>query len=307
MYARIITIFIGGFLLLLPLLQPVALAASPTGITVTPSMDSITIAETEPEKRLAVMITNNTDSAVALELTTQDFGALEDTGGLFFLGSKPDTSWDNHRLAAWMRVSPGTIHLKPREQQVVTALITDTDTLSPGGHYGAIVAKLTSSPSNTNLAINQAVSSLFFVNKQGGDVLGMSLQKLQVDIAWWGQPHEVTVSFANTGNTHVVPRGSVRLQDPFKKTIAQGTINQASTALLPNTKQTFTVHLGQSGLPWWPGTYTMRVDYRHDGSDTLKTATKQLFSPGIMGVAITVALIVGGIVWVVRRSRHNRG
>lgn len=299
---RFLLVFLG----LIALCSPtVSLAAELNGLTVSPALNQMVVQSTQPNQSLAVTYTNHTSTSMDLEVLTQDFGGLEGTGGLFFLGAESNKVWDKHRLTPWLQVSPATFRLEPGQRQIVTVTIRNDQSLSPGGHYAAVTARLQGQSTDSTLTLNPAVSSLMFVNKKGGEVLGLSAQSLAADISWLGLADKVTVTFTNTGNSHVVPRGQIVVTDPFDRQISRGVVNQQSTILLPNTKQPFTTQLTRTHWPLWPGRYTLTLQYRYDGLDTPLIATKQTWVLGF-GPLIAVALIIIGLVaWQYRRRQSS--
>ena len=150
----------------LALVAPSSAVAAPSGLTITPAKQQITLQTDEPEKRLTVLVTNNTPSSVNLSFSAKDFGGLDDTGGLFFLGSDVNATWDDNRLAKWLTVTPSSATIASRAQQPVQVVIDGGADLAPGGHYAAIVATL-ASQSDEPVSINQSLASLLFVNKEG--------------------------------------------------------------------------------------------------------------------------------------------
>ncbi len=287
----------------LNLLQPTVTSAT-SGMSITPSVSNISLTNDQATYQTTLMITNQTKSRATLHLTTQDFGALDEGGGILFLGTSPNTTWDSHRLSSWISVAPQHLQLAPGQQAGVTVKISNEASLTPGGHYAAIIATLVSPESASHVAVNQSLSSLLFVNKIGGATFGIDIQKLQPNTAWWGQVEGARITVANTGNTHIIPRGSISLHGPFGQIISQGTLNAPSSIILPHSHQTFPTTMSSQNVPLWPGNYTLVLAYRYDGTDTIHTTQQHIFSLGIVGLA---TLVVGGcasIAWIIRRLVH---
>ena len=291
-------------------LYPIAHAQTggQNGISITPPTQNITIEESQVSHRLTLIVANRTSSRVDLEMSAQDFGALDEGGGLLFLGTSPNNKWEDHRLAKWMDIKPKNFKLEPDEQAEVVVEIRNDATLTPGGHYAAVMATVASKEEKQNVAINQSLSSLLFINKVGGETYSLEAEQINPQTAWWGQVEGVTATLANTGNAHVVPRGTISLQDPLNRTVAEGIVNQSSTILLPGTENSFDTSLEQASLPLWPGMYTLVLAYRYDGQDALVTTQKQVFSLGVVASGVIILASTAGAAWLIKRAlpRFNR-
>jgi hypothetical protein len=278
-------------------------AVAASGITVTQATANVTLAQSETGKRLTITLHNSTRTAADITLAAADFGALESTGGLFFLGESANNVWDRHRLAKWITITPGHLALQPGNSATVQVDIRNDESLSPGGHYAAIMAKVSGETAQKQLSINQVVSSLLFVTKEGGEQLGLSVKGFDASIAWFGGASSADMRLTNTGNAHAVPRGVVTLRGPFDQVLGRGIINQASSPLLPGITRTFDLTLTPSGIPLWPGLYMVQAQYRYDGSDRVQTVSKSVFYPGLLGILAIALVIFGALFYVVRRRR----
>lgn len=279
----------------------IATQAAPSGITITPPISTISLPADQTRYRFTVMLQNHEDHGVNLTVRAEDFGNLDETGGVYFLGSEPSERWDPHRLADWMTISPQSLRLNPGEQEEVVVEILNDHNLSPGGHYGALVASIDTRRNDSDIAINQALSALLFVNKIGGEEYRINVQSVDTEPQWWGGVNDVAIKIQNTGNTHLIPRGSVTLEDPLERTISQGVINTTSTILLPDSSQAFEASLTQTALPLWPGKYTLVLAYRYDGQDELMSIERNYYSIGLVGVAGLVVVMCGAISFGVKR------
>lgn len=185
--------------------------------------------------------------------------------------------------------------------------IENRESLSPGGHYGALVFK-NISPSRSgvpNVAINQILSSLVFVKKTGGAVYGLELASVEYGNHWLGFETRVTPRFKNPGNVHVVPRGEVRVIDPLGRLTYRGVVNEGSTIILPETFRAYPLKLFAVEKAILPGYYVLELDYRYDGRDEKERWSEQfLYIPPLfwVGLALIGVLIV---VFFWRRRRNS--
>ncbi len=303
-----LSITIGLLLSLTPLLITPASAQTPqSGISITPPVQRLSLEADQQLHRSTIIITNHNDHEVRLNISLKDFGNLEQGGGLVFLGTTPDDTWDNHRLSEWLTVSPQVFNIPAKSQQELQVLVNNNSQLTPGGHYAAVIASL-EAPDN-DISINQSLSSLLFVNKQGGEVYNIAFKELAPKSEWWGVVEGASIRFSNQGNTHLVPRGQVELKNPLGQSISKGIINQQSGLLMPYDTHDYQVELNSLQPAWWPGNYTIVLSYRYDGSDDQVIQHRTVFSLGIAGIAgiclLSTTAIAFGINRFLHRHHHN--
>lgn len=241
------------------------------GITISPFLQRVTIQPGDIEKTFEVTLTNNTNSLQELRLSVQDFGSLNETGGVLLEGSSSYTK--KYGLTSWLKLGADTVVLQAKESRKVQVVIQNRSSLQPGGHYAAIVAsvKALDSPSGNEVAINQQLMSLVLVDKTGGEHYALKLTDIDQNGNLLRLPSVIKMRFQNPGNVHVVPRGTVVLRSPSGAILSKGVINTESAFVLPETFREIYVPLTKVSNDFpFPGLYTVEVDYRYDGID--KTA-----------------------------------
>jgi hypothetical protein len=250
-------------------------------------------------------VTNDTDVLVTFEISAIDFGGLDESGGVAFLGATGDLE-QKYALASWIELEASEVTLQPGETRTVNVRIENQESLAPGGHYGAVVFKNTSSvrPETPSVAINQVFSSLVFVKKTNGARYGLELVSVEERIAWWRFDPRVTLRFRNLGNVHVVPRGEISVTDPLGREVYRGIINDGSTLVLPETVREYPLKLFPLEKAIIPGWYAFKMRYRYDGRDDVDQWSKRMFSiPPYCGGALGVGILL--IFWWRRRSRKS--
>jgi hypothetical protein len=299
-------------LLVLPGTVRAATYAPQKTITIAPFLQQVTISPEDGAKTFALQLTNNTAVTQNFQLSALDFGSLDETGGLVFAGTEAGDLVLKYGLAAWLRLSQTELTLTAGQKASVQATIVDDVSLSPGGHYGAIVASLQSDNSSASNQINvkQKISALVLATKVGGEKYDLRLEGTEYRKNWLRLPREVSLRFYNPGNVHVVPRGIVKLTTIGGKSISQGIINQESAFVLPETHRKLHVPLqsvARSG--WWPAFYKLQVDYRYDGYDKFATKTATLHFINLPGILLVLAVLTGLVglgIWVFRKRRAKR-
>jgi len=302
-------LILGGFLVLLPMSVMAAPVAQDTagGISLSPFLQQISLSSTELDKSFSLSVTNHTAGVQELDLKTQDFGSLNDTGGILLVGS--DSSYSQkYGLASWLSLEADTVVLQPGEARNVLVTVNNRPDLQPGGHYGAIVAAVKSlaDQSGNRVVINQQLLSLVFVNKVGGEHYDLRLRSVTPDGNWLHLPSTVKLRFQNPGNVHVIPRGVVKLRSPTGTVVAQGVINSESAFILPETFRELYVPLTKVGSAYpLPGLYHLEVDYRYDGFNRYaeKTVPVNFIDLGLY-LLLAGVLLLG--TWSGRKFRKPR-
>lgn len=291
-------------LILVPSLP--ATAAKPQGISITPFEQQINLTSGDTVKSFTVTIVNHTSHLQEINLSARDFGSLNDTGGIVLEGSSPYTQ--KYGLASWLTLEKDTVDLNPGESADVLVTINNRSSLSPGGHYGAVVATVGNlEPAAGNrVAITQQLVSLVLVDKVGGEHYALKLDSLTHNGNWLHLPSSVTLRFQNPGNVHVVPRGTVELVSPGGMVVAKGIINDESAFVLPETFRELIVPLKSvHSAPPLPGVYQLRVDYRYDGIS--RTAKKSFALNFIdLGLYVLAGALVALGAWLVFRRWRKR-
>ena len=272
-------------------------------LRVSPMFQEVQITDTA-ETPIEVTVTNTTAAAIPFRVAVYDFGNLDQSGGVAFLGASQDLG-RNYALAPWVRLGQEAFTLGVGESTVVRATLLNTPDLAPGGHYGAIVFRSTTEgQTETNgIAIEQMIASLIFVNKIGGSQPSVQLENVQERGNWLGVS-EVLLNFKNTGNVHITPRGYIELVDAWGFPKAKGIINESSFLILPESQRSILVSLKTIGRSWIPGWYTLRIAHRFDGQEEFQTQEKQLFLfplSAVGGIGAIVLILSGWLIWKRKR------
>ena len=287
-------------------LDKVNAAVSNSEISVAPFLQEVQIDNNAP-KNFNVGYSNDSNESQDLVLSVVDFGSLDKTGGVAFVGSNFGKLQDKYGLSKWLTLSENQITLLPHEKKQVQAIIVSDPAMSPGGHYAAIVATVLkpSSGSKNEVSLKQKISSLVFATKTGGEKYDIKLSNIDSDRSLLHLPAEADITIQSTGNVHVVPRGNVYLKDSSGAVLSKGVINEESGYVLPDTSRVFTVKLNKISSPKpWVSSFNMQVDYRYDGID--QYATKSTSFKTINPVLILLIVASFGFIFVIIKIVSNR-
>lgn len=300
-------ILVGIFIGVLVAISAAPLSVGAAGFTVTPMVQEVVLDDGEAEETYVATVTNETGTLATFELSVIDFGSLDESGGVAFLGATGDLG-EKYALASWMQPEASEVTLRPGETRSIKVRIENRETLSPGGHYGALVFKNTSLavPDVPSVAINQIFSSLVLVKKTGGAKYGLELVSFEHADHWFGFQLKVAARFKNPGNVHVTPRGEVRVTDPAGRLVYRGVLNEGSSTILPETFREYPFKLFSVERAFLPGYYSIDFSYRYDGRDEKDRWSKHFFYfPPLSVLVLGSALLsIGIFIW--RRWKKSR-
>jgi hypothetical protein len=266
-----------------------------SGVTVTPSIARLDLSVDKPE--IEIFYTNNTNTDLELDFSSQDFNGLSDGLKINFL--QPSDAQNYHySLSSWLTFNQKSLPLAAGEQGSVKVSI-DKDKLPPGGHYAAVLATILQ-PNNTNrMQVQQVLSSLLFVRTSTGQETDQAvINNFQPESNFWQTPEKMLLRFQNSGNTDLIPYGEVEIKDPFNKKIGHGILNEGSFVVLPETIRRFDIPVKFSGTVWLPGIYSAELKLHYGKQNQSLGAENKFFVLGLLPefilwlIAIVVLIIL---------------
>jgi|SRR5579871_2430279 len=286
------------FVLCYLLILPSAFASTkPDGtITVLPSIIRLDLSQDLPQANLTY--TNNTAQVVELNFSASDFTQLEDSYKLSFLEGKNAKNYQ-YALSSWIDFDKKSISLQPGEQGTVTVLV-NKEQLTPGGHYGTILASVDSKDTDQSVQIHSILSSLIFVRTATGkETDAGKIETFAPEREWFGFPNTFLVGFNNTGDTDLSPHGLIQLFDPFGKEVTRAVVNEDSLVTLPESIRRYDVSLEKQNSFLFPGVYKATI-YLHFGKkDTQIQTQTRFFSLGSIPLLFLILLLptLGFVGW----------
>ena len=285
-----------------------AAQANRSGITVSPFLQTVQIGS-EASKDFNITYTNESSQPQKLALSVADFGSLDQSGGVAFVGNASGRIINKHILSPWLSLSANEITLTSHQKTAVTATILNDSGMGPGGHYAAVIATVLAPDSSdkNQVSLKQKITSLVFAVKTGGEKYDLKLQNIDSNRRLFKLPSEVDITIRATGNTHVVPRGIVYLKNKSGRVIARGVINQESGYVLPDSTRIFRVQLNKiAPAKLWDTTYSLQVDYRYDGIDKFATKTTSIHYINLPVILVLILLLTGVIYFIARNMRQKQ-
>ena len=277
------------------------------GITVSPPFSEIVLNNTDSTGNFDIKVTNSTQTDVNFKLKVVDFGSLDEAGGVAFMGLSKNDVEQKYSLASWISLEKDWITIASGKTQEVKGKILNRESLSSGGHYGAIIFRSDDQEKNSDdrVQLDQTFASLLYVQKTGGEKYDLKINRWEWKNDWWGMPNQVSVRYQNSGNIHTVPRGKVVILGGENE-VAKGIINGDSSLVLPESFRIFKMPILLESKFIWPGKYRIEVQSRYDGKDSFEVKKTSFFYFGWEGMLLTMVFlaILGVGVFFVWKNRE---
>ena len=296
----------GTLILVLSQLLSPATGRAAASSTVDPSQLDLQLKADAAGLDWPLKVTNNDTTPQAFTLSTVDFTASDQYGTLNFLDASSTDLQRKFGLANWLTFDQNQIVVPGGQTVNVNVHVRNDDKLSPGAHYAAIlVTRGTAAALPGESPLRAVVGSLVFLMKDGEVHPGLNLTKFDQASDWWNKP-QVKLTFENTGNSFIIPRGYLTVTDPRGQEVLRGLINENSDRILPGASREFPVNLESTGSSWLPGRYKLTVSYRYDGQDTYQTKEIIIYKSltTLIGAGIILLFVVLLIGWFLWRHRH---
>lgn len=216
-----------------------------SGLELSPVYQDIILNENQDSVQTKITLKNLNDTPQQVELFAYDFKQSDHFGSIALVDGF--TGEYEYTLAPFLSFETNSLVIEPGKSETVTITVTNRQSLSPGGHYAAVVVRNITPQIAQQQKIVPAISGLLLVRKTGGEIFNLSIR----DISWnpaisLTLPKEIELQFENNGNVHDIPRGSVQITDMFNRVVAQAIINENSSYVLPGNVRTIPINIQKS-------------------------------------------------------------
>lgn len=223
-------------------------------------------------QELTLMNETGEPSSVVLEPVLLDIIDAGSGRASFLLDSAGDSS------LSWLSVTPDQFVLVPGEKRNVTVKV-----LAPDSSSGSLIAGISAtfrpvrSGEQGDISIIGVTGPYVFAKVLSSEsvVHGVIEYFSSTGGSKWfsHQPVPLSVSFANNGNVHVSPHGTIEVRNMFGRVIDQMIVNEERRTVLPGISRTFNIV--------WGGHAEERI------SDIKREFQKPLFGPYRFTVTMT--------------------
>ncbi len=272
------------------------------GVSVSPSLIQLDLDHNKPLTKITY--TNHTKQDIQLFLSASDFTELEDGYKLSFLSQKDPENY-KYRLSSWISFGQNTFVLKPGQSQDVLVLINASQ-LSPGAHYGTILAKIEQGKGDETIQIQGILSSLLFVRTSTGtEKESASIQTFTQVENLLGFPANFSLRFNNTGETTLTPYGLVEIRDVWGNLVAKGTLNQDSLQTLPESVRRYDIPVKHIAPVLFPSKYHATFTMHYGKKPDYLKSELTFYSIGSWPFFLLPFVFVG-IVWASVKRRKTK-
>jgi hypothetical protein len=256
------------------------------GITVSPAVLNVSLTKAQPEQDVAITVKN--DFSVPVQLIANLYAVDQQRSLVLPLKNTPS---DLSKLSS---VTPSIIDIEAGKSINLQLHIKDGPSLAPGGHYAALVIKQVASD-QANIPLEPAVSIGLFVIKEGGAVRKLAVETPELSGIALHMPSFIDLRFSNKGNVQVVPRAGVSITGRQALDLyLKGVVNADSVPVVPKNDITLRSALITTKKAYFPGRYTVAIEYRYDGQSTPQLVTQHFWYIPLWSVLILLLLIAGG-------------
>lgn len=276
-------------------------------LSVTPQLTQLDLAIDEPESLLYYK--NTSPYPLELSLSVENVRELEDRNPIGILDQKESANY-KYSLSSWVTLDRQTLLLSPGEERTVKVSIAK-EKLSPGGHYGTILAAISQDTGKDKVKIRGVLASLLFVRAATGNEIE------DAKISFFGPiqngisfPAQFSMRFQNTGNIDAIPYGVIEVKDSNGKMVARGIVNEDSAITLPEAIRTYIINIKTLQSILFPGKYTATLSLHYGKSNKTITTKSEFTTLGSTTVLqwggaflILAALILIG--FKILRSKKN--
>lgn len=266
----------------------------------------------EPEYPFSLEVGNTTEEPIVFRLEFIDFGSLDESGGIAFLGEESDVE-KRYGLTPWLSAERDVVTVFPGEKETIRLSVMNRESLSPGGHYGAVLFRAekeggTERDADSIVSVRSNVSALLFVRKIGGEIQHLEYRDTVIRTDRLGVPDTVSERFQNSGNVHLTPRGIAVVHDPLGRVVRRGVLNEESGIILPESYRMYPIVLKTIGRAFVPGFYTVSVTYRYDGEENfIDIPSERVFSWNLAFLWVICLLIVGfTLKQLIQKWKHRK-
>lgn len=205
-----------GAVLLVP---SVMYAQQGMSITVTPPLFQFTLTPGETWAS-SIKVVNGNDYDLTVYANPINFESTgEDGKGRYIPLSVEDNASSTHSLAGWIDITDGPIFVPRGQSTRIPFFITAPENAEPGGHYASVLIG-TRPPDGTGseVKVSSMISALLFARVSGDIVEEGRIREFSTEKTLYETPEaHFTLRFENTGNVHVLPRGSIIIYNMWGK------------------------------------------------------------------------------------------
>ncbi|HUC20663.1 MAG TPA: hypothetical protein VMR98_04175 [Candidatus Polarisedimenticolaceae bacterium] len=300
-------------------------AASSQGLTISPPTYELNVNPGDTLQN-TIRVTNDSENAVTLQVSAQDFKVGGTEGSVSVLDSAADPA----AFSKWFHFPTSQLQLAPKASALVPFTIAVPKKAEPGGHFATVLFSpvVTANATSTGARVVQRVGSLILMRvsgavKEQGSIEAFHTKtfkgswqavtgsdgKTKINVVsaedlrgeraqgyFSKGPVAFDVLFKNSGNIHVMPAGTVTIYDAFGNKVDHLTLNPRN--VFPGGERRITVIWPKTDL--WGGYYRAQVAAVYGSQNKILTAETRFWAFPL----IPLLIMLGGLVLLVVLRRR---
>ncbi len=281
-----------------------SVSANPVGISgvgLTPAIINLTPAKNQQSISSSIRVSNLTSQVITLKPGVQDFKALNDLGNLSYFSPNYNLP---HDLGSRMTFDQNNLTIPANSSVIFNFNIVNLSSLAAGGHYGILDFKLVPNKnSSANLAINQVIGTLVFLDTYSGGTFYLNLVTPVLPYINYSWPSRINAIFINSGNSLDTPSGILGITYSKDQQLYKSLININGSYILPASSRLFSFNLPNHKTPFWPTEYKLSIKYRHQYQTKFSNYTTNFWIINPLFIILVILLIIVLILFSVTISK----
>jgi hypothetical protein len=235
----IISFFVSSFFVLFVLSLKTNASVS-GGVTVVPPKFELSGNPGQEVPFQSLKITNEENSPARLTITTEDFKAVGEEGGVDLIGDE-DSNY-TYSLAKWIEVDQKDLYFGPKETKIIRFKINIPKNAEPGGRYASVVISMATGTVSGGAAVTPRVVSLVMLKVAGH--IEESAEPISFEAITKGNSVDFVLRVKNDGKNHIKPKGTIVVHNILGRKVAEvpvtaenvlpGAIRKMTTQWKPN-------------------------------------------------------------------------
>jgi len=289
-------------LFLIGLLFTEKVIAAPAGVTVSPATVTLELQPGQTQAGTDMTVGNTYATAITLDFSV----AAQPIPGS---GERTLTA---KQLENIVHLQAYHLELQPGQRMVQHITVQDDKVLLPGSTPIALSLTQHSVATASQIAITPKLDIPIVLLKDKGATSSFAMAQGDWPRFAWSLPRTFKATFRNTGNTIVIPRGSIAVTDTNGRTIASGVINEGSLAVVPGGRLQTANVVHQETHRMSSGRYRMAMAYKTSGQEISTVRNVSFFYIawwqviGFVGIAVGLVIACKKLWSTVRKRLHKK-
>ncbi len=255
-----------------------------------------------------VEIFNSNDKDLQFVVFVQDFRGGDEGRVEFINKEEIEKSLDEGKdflLSQWIDINRQMITIPANESKALPVTINIPENAGPGGKYATILAAIKSPEdafTGTNLIVSPSVGSLILLNVRGDVIEDAFLREFSTRRTLYTDPEVgFNVRLQNIGNTHIQPRGDIKIYNQWDKIVESILINHNTEFgnVLPQSERGWNFQWDGRESFFEMGRYkaTLTLVYGEEASQVISKDIYFWIVPlnlilGLLGIVLFLLLII---------------